>query len=68
VFDTSTLDALPTATILSRLIDLPESPWGDLRGKPITDRVLATVCGNTASSQRPFALETARPRATPGQT
>jgi hypothetical protein len=41
VFDTSTLDALPTATILSRLIDLPESPWGDLRGKPITDRVLA---------------------------
>jgi hypothetical protein len=41
LFDTSTLDAIPTATILSRLIELPESPWGDLKGKPITDRVLA---------------------------
>src|SRR5262249_27514764 len=41
VFDTSTLAALPTATILSRLIDLPESPWGDLKGKAITDRTLA---------------------------
>jgi hypothetical protein len=41
LFDTSTLDALPTATILSRLIDLPESPWGDLKGKPINDRTLA---------------------------
>jgi hypothetical protein len=41
VFDTSTLDTLPTATVLSRLIDLPESPWGDLKGKPINDRTLA---------------------------
>ena len=41
VFGTSTLDALPTATILSRLIDLPESPWCDLKGKPINDRTLA---------------------------
>jgi hypothetical protein len=41
LFDTSTLDVLPTATILSRLIDLPESPWGDLKGKPLNDRGLA---------------------------
>jgi Protein of unknown function (DUF3631) len=41
VFSTSTLDALPTAVILQRLIELPESPWGDLRGKPITDRELS---------------------------
>src|SRR5262249_6329204 len=41
VFDTSTLDALPTAVILTRLIALPESPWGDLKGKPINDRTLA---------------------------
>jgi hypothetical protein len=34
-------DAMPTSVILPRLIDLPESPWGDLRGKPINDRVLA---------------------------
>jgi Protein of unknown function (DUF3631) len=42
VFDTSTLEALPTAVILARLIALPESPWGDLRGRPITDRTLAS--------------------------
>jgi Protein of unknown function (DUF3631) len=41
IFDTSTLAALPTATILSRLIDLPESPWGDLHGRAINDRTLA---------------------------
>ena len=41
LFDTSTLDALATAVILERLTNLPESPWGDLKGKPISDRVLA---------------------------
>src|SRR5215469_10752349 len=35
LFDASTLDAMPTATILSRLVDLPESPWGDLKGRQI---------------------------------
>src|SRR5262245_26102669 len=39
--DTSTLDALATAVILERLTNLPETPWGDLKGKPISDRVLA---------------------------
>lgn len=42
VFDQSTADALPTSLILTSLIGLPESPWGDLKGKPITDRALAT--------------------------
>ena len=41
VFNTSTLATLPTATIVTRLVDLPESPWGDLHGKPINDRTLA---------------------------
>src|SRR5262249_26805642 len=35
-----TLDAMPTEVILSRLTELPESPWGDLGGKPINDRKL----------------------------
>jgi hypothetical protein len=30
-----------TAAILEGLIALPESPWGDLKGKPINDRILA---------------------------
>jgi Protein of unknown function (DUF3631) len=45
IFDASTValkyGGLPTATILERLTELPESPWGDLHGKPINDRVLA---------------------------
>jgi uncharacterized protein DUF3631 len=32
---------LPSKTILSRLIDLEEAPWGDLHGKPIDERGLA---------------------------
>jgi hypothetical protein len=30
-----------TITILARLIDMPESPYGDIRGKPLDDRGLA---------------------------
>jgi hypothetical protein len=41
IFDSSTLTAIATATILSRLVDLPESPWGDLKGRQINDRILA---------------------------
>src|SRR5262249_32101103 len=40
LFDASTLDAMPTEVILSRLTELPESPWGDLGAKPINDRKL----------------------------
>jgi hypothetical protein len=42
IFDTSTLGALPTEVILRRLTELPEAPWGDLHGKAIADRSLAT--------------------------
>ena len=35
-------EALSTETILNRLKELPESPWTDIRGKPLTDRGLAT--------------------------
>jgi hypothetical protein len=33
--------SLPTATILEKLWNLPESPWQDVRGKPLTDMGLA---------------------------
>lgn len=41
VFEQLGADVLPTGVILSTLVALPESPWGDLRGKPIADRTLA---------------------------
>jgi hypothetical protein len=41
VFDQSGADTLATAAILEALIALPESPWSDLKGKPINDRALA---------------------------
>src|SRR5262245_6656846 len=41
VFDHTRADALPTTVLLKALVDLPESPWGDLKGKAITDRSLA---------------------------
>lgn len=34
-------EALPTETILTRLCQLDEAPWGDLRGKPLDPRGLA---------------------------
>ena len=34
-------DQLPTETILQRLHDMEEAPWGDLRGKPLGARGLA---------------------------
>lgn len=34
-------DQLPTETILQRLNDLNEAPWGDLKGKPLDARGLA---------------------------
>jgi hypothetical protein len=39
VFEDAT--ELPSKTILCRLLELPESPWGDIRGKPLDDRGLA---------------------------
>jgi hypothetical protein len=35
------VDKLPTKSILHRLIEIEESPWGDIRGKPLDERGLA---------------------------
>jgi len=42
VFDKRGEDKLTTSVILADLVALPESPWDDLKGKPMTDRALAT--------------------------
>jgi uncharacterized protein DUF3631 len=34
-------DRLPSEQLLLRLHDLPESPWGNVKGKPLDDRGLA---------------------------
>jgi hypothetical protein len=36
-------DHLGTEVILNKLCELEESPWGDLRGKAITNRILARM-------------------------
>ena len=36
-------DAMGTEAILSRLCELEEAPWGDLKGKPLNDRALARL-------------------------
>lgn len=35
------IDRLPTETLVQALVDLDESPWGDLKGKPLDARGLA---------------------------
>jgi hypothetical protein len=43
IFDSSPFtEALPSEVILSSLIGLPESPWGELKGKPLSARGLAS--------------------------
>lgn len=42
-FDESRRDAMPTGELVSALLADPEGPWGDLRGKPLTARALATL-------------------------
>jgi hypothetical protein len=34
--------AMPTERLLTKLREMPESPWADIKGKPLNDRGLAT--------------------------
>jgi hypothetical protein len=43
VFNKAQADRLPTHTILDKLCAIEESPWGDLRGKPLDARRLAQM-------------------------
>jgi 5S rRNA maturation endonuclease (ribonuclease M5) len=42
IFDSPFAEAIRSETILSSLIALPESPWGELKGKPLSPRGLAS--------------------------
>ena len=61
-------DALPTGLILAALIGLAESPWGDLKGKPISDRALSTGLRQYGIGQRMSASGNGHPRDMPGRT
>ena len=41
IFDARDVDRLPTEALLEALIELDDSPWDDLRGKPLDARGLA---------------------------
>jgi hypothetical protein len=46
VFNDARADRLATHTILDKLCAMEESPWGDLRGKPLDARRLAQMLGS----------------------
>jgi hypothetical protein len=41
IFETNGKDKIPTETLLLMLENLPESPWKDIKGKPLNDRGLS---------------------------
>ena len=55
-------DALATETILKALHALDESPWGDIKGKPLNDRGLASGFELMTSSRRWSGSATRHPR------
>ena len=55
-------DQLPTETILQRLLDMEEAPWGDLRGKPLDPRRLANYLRPYAIKSKTVRISTSTPR------
>jgi hypothetical protein len=53
---------LPSKLILSRLIDLPESPWGDIHGKSLDERGLAKRLRAYGVKPKVIRIGTATPR------
>jgi len=53
---------LPTKTILDRLYELPESPWADIKGKPLDDRGLASRLRPYRIKPKQIRVGTATPR------
>lgn len=60
IFDDA--DKLPTSTILDRLNDLEEAPWGDLRGKPLDSRRLAQYLRPYGVRPKTISMGSARPK------
>lgn len=55
-------DKLPTTTILERLHGLDESPWDDLRGKPLDARGLAYRLGQYGITSKNVVVGDTRPK------
>src|SRR5262249_12718585 len=55
-------DAMSTASILKALQELEESPWADLKGKPLNDRGLAHRLRQYGISPKNVAIGTHRPK------
>jgi hypothetical protein len=61
-------DGLPTEELLRRLCALDESPWGDLRGKPLDARGWPGGSAPTRCARPPSGSATRPPRATGAPT
>ena len=57
VFDESGVDRLSTTELIESLIQMDESPWADLRGKPLDARGLARRLAKYDVSPRPLRLD-----------
>jgi hypothetical protein len=51
-------EAFSTVELLKAVISLEETPWGDLKGKPLSDRKLASFLRPYGISSKPIRLST----------
>jgi hypothetical protein len=54
VFDEKEVDRMTSEALVAALVDLEESPWGDLRGKPLDVRGLARRLRKNRLPPKPF--------------
>jgi Protein of unknown function (DUF3631) len=57
-----TVDVMATEMVLAKLHELNDSPWGDLRGKPLDARGLANRLRRYEVKRRRFRSTPTRPR------
>ncbi len=55
-------DCMSSADIVSKLINIPESPWGDLKGKPLDERGLAARLRKYEIKPKTIRVGTKTPR------
>lgn len=55
-------DQLPTKLLIEDLIAIDESPWGDLRGKPMDPRSLARMLSRYEISSKTIRMEASTPK------
>jgi hypothetical protein len=55
-------EALSTEIILAGLIAMPEAPWGNLKGEPLSARGLASMLGNYGVKSKAIRMDDKTPR------